>query len=144
MSRASRGKYAEGKVHDWLKKIDANVHEWDFERVSDARSAGGRGAKKVAGDFQIFAPGLHAVVEVKEIKHDFRVPAANITQLPKARKRMLAGGRYWIVVYHTTTKLWRRICASELEIIRGGSWDLSEIPTYTSIEEALPPHTLGA
>lgn len=144
MSRpADRGKYAEKKVHDWLKKVDAQTTTWDFQRVSDARSAGGRGAKTVVGDFEFFAPGVHGVVEVKEIKHDFRVPAANITQLPKARKRMLAGGLYWIVVFHRTTNLWRRVSANDLEIISRGSWDLREYPTYERVEEALPLEVLG-
>lgn len=141
--RGSRGKLTENRVHEYLKLLDSqNVH-WDFQRVSDARSAGGRGAKTVVGDFEVFAPGFHGVIECKEINHDFRIPCKNITQLPKARKRILAGGAYWIVVYHRTTNKWRCIPAEELEVITRGSWDLREYPAYDSLEEALPPSKLG-
>lgn len=143
MSAGQRGKFAEKKVREYLEKVDQQLVHFDYERVSDARSAGGRGAKTVVGDFMFFTPELHGVIEVKEIGHDFRIPAKNITQLPKLRKRLLAGGRCYVVVYHTTTQLWRCIPAEELELRTTGSWDLRDFPTYESLEQALPIKILG-
>ncbi len=142
-SVGQRGKYAEKKVHDYFKKIDETTVHWDFERIGDARSAGGRGAKSVVGDFSFFSPEVFGVAEVKEIKHDFRIPAANISQLPKLRKRTLAGGRCFVVVYHSTTKLWRCIPAGQLELKSSGSWDLRDYPTFPTLEEALPRELIG-
>lgn len=142
-SVANRGKSAEKKVRDYLKKVDERLLNWDFERLSDARSAGGRGAKIVVGDYAIFNPAFHGVIEVKEIAHDYRIPAANITQLPKLRKRALAGGHCYVLVLHTTTGKWRRILATDLELRNTGSWDLRPYPEYDSLEDALPITLLG-
>lgn len=142
-SRGRRGKYTEDRVNDYLKKVDRELVNFDFQKVSDARSAGGRGGKAVVGDFEFFSPTSVGVVECKEIDHDFRIPAANITQLPRARKRMLAGSQYWFVFYHSSSKKWRRVCASELETRSTGSWNLEEKPTYDSVEEALPITLFG-
>lgn len=142
-SPGQRGKYAERKVHEWLQKVDQQVVKWDFERIGDARSGGGRGAKTVVGDFSFFAASCYGVIEVKEIAHDFRLPSKNVSQLPKMRKRFMAGGDCYIVVYHSTTKKWRRIPVMDLEVKTTGSWDLSAYPEYDSVEEALPLHILG-
>lgn len=141
---ADRGKYAEKEVNKYLKKLDGQLVHWDFCRVSDARSAGGRGAKTVVGDFEVYAPGQHFVLEVKQIAHDYRLPAQNVTQLPKLRKRTLAGGTCFVVVYHSTIAKWRRIPAMEMELRERGSWDLRDFPAYDSLDEALPAHLLGA
>lgn len=142
-SVGQRGKTAEKKVRDYLKKVDQRLLNWDFERLSDARSAGGRGGKIVVGDYAIFNPYFHGVIEVKEIAHDFRIPAKNISQLPKLRKRTLAGGHCYVLVLHTTTNKWRRIPAQELELRTSGSWDLRGYPEYDTLEDALPIKLLG-
>ncbi len=142
-SPGQRGKFAERKVHEWLQKVDRQVVKWDFERIGDARSAGGRGAKTVVGDFSFYSTTCYGVLEVKEVAHDFRLPARNVPQIPKLRKRFLAGGDCYIVVYHSTTKKWRRIPVMDLEVKTTGSWDLSHYPEYDSVEEALPLNVLG-
>lgn len=140
-SAAHRGKEAEKKVHDRLKEINLEVAAFDFERLPDARAAMGR-LKAAVGDFEFFAPGVHGVLEVKETEHDFRIAKAKISQLPRLEKRRQAGGRVYVVTYHSTTKLWRRINVLHLPWIEKGSWDLREFPTYQSVEEALPTHLL--
>lgn len=142
MSVGQRGKAAEKIVQKYLEHINETHAKFDFERLSDARSGGGMGAKRVVGDFSFFAPGVHGVIEVKSIKHDFRLPAKNVSQLPKLRKRTLAGGRCFILVFHTETRLWRCLLADDLEIKSTGSWDLSVYPAYPSLELALPLQAL--
>ena len=134
----NNGRYAEDKVKTRLEEIDRTNHAFDFDRVSDAKSGHGFGAKKVVGDFQTFSPEIHCVLEVKSLAHNYRIPHKNISQLPKLRKRIVAGGRCLIVVYHTTSKLWRVIPAEELEIIDKGSWDVSNYTLYADLSVALP------
>ena len=136
-SRGTRGKYAEKKVREYMESLKEKHIGFDFERVSDARSAGGRGAKKVVGDFLFFSPGVHGVLEVKEVNHLFRLPAKNLTQLPKLRIRELAGGRCLIVVYFKPAKLWRVSWAKDMENKTTGSWDMTEC-TPGPLTQVLP------
>ena len=50
-SPANRGKYAEGKVRDYLKELDSAHVKFTFNRNLDAHAAGGR-FQSQAGDFQ--------------------------------------------------------------------------------------------
>ena len=129
-----RGKWAEGEVHKKLKLISNQVAEFDFERPPDARAA--RGALKAqVGDFVWYLPGGHGVVEVKESKHDFRVAKDKLAQLPKLRKRALAGGNIKVIVYHSALNKWR---VAPLFFFDGPippSWDLSSLPLIDSISD---------
>lgn len=136
----NRGKFAEGKVKDYLKARSDSVASFDFERILDARSAGGRFPSR-PGDFGFYSPLYHGLIEVKEVEHDFRLPHKNFSteQVSKLRKRKMAGGVIIILVYHKTTKLWRLVEFEYLEGRNGGSWDLSEYPTSKSHKELLDP-----
>lgn len=142
MSSANRGKYAEGKVKDYLNKINEAMLNFDFERVLDAHAAGGRFQSRT-GDFTWWAPELHGVIEVKEVEHAFRLPYKNVSteSIAKLVKRQLAGGQISILVCHQPMKLWRAV---PLERLRerdkdtpSGSWDLSDLPTHKSVMDAL-------
>lgn len=136
----SRGKYAEGKVRDYLKARSDAVATFDFERILDARSAGGRFPSR-PGDFGFYTPLCHGLIEVKEVDHEFRLPHKNFSteQVGKLRKRQMAGGYILILVYHKPSKLWRHVEFEYLEGREGGSWDLSEYPTSKSHKELLDP-----
>lgn len=141
MTAANRGKYAEGKVRDYLKMIDAAVVNFDFERVLDAHAAAGRFQSRT-GDFSWWAPELHGVIEVKEVEHPTRLPYKNVTRegMAKLRKRSWAGGQIMILVCHMPEQIWRVVPMAYLDkrdsATPSGSWDLSQFPTYPSVEAA--------
>jgi hypothetical protein len=138
-SAATRGKYAEEKTQEYLEQLKSKYAAFDYERIYDARSAGGRFPKR-PGDFEFYAPKLHGLIEAKEVEHDFRLASARLTQIPKLRKRELAGGLIFVLVYHGTTGRWRSVPLNWLQQrIAQPSWDLREFPEHGSVEIALAP-----
>lgn len=138
-SIASRGKDAEADVKAVFSAISAKVAEFDFERIADARAAGGR-MKATTADFQYFRPGAHGVCEVKEVKHDYRLPLTEERrkQINRIRRRALAGGEVIFLVKHTTSGLWRRVPLDVLVTEKQKpSIDLSDLPTHKTCKEAL-------
>ena len=154
MTAANRGKYAEAKVRGHLKRLDAQLANFTFNRISDAHSAGGR-AQPQPGDFQAFMSGTYNVVatsagvdllwsqhpdgapanrnfliEVKEVKHDYRLPHQNYSPDSVARmaKRALAGSEPVVLVYHTEAEVWRCVPFDVFQTRTGGSWDLRPYP----------------
>jgi hypothetical protein len=92
--------------------------------------------KAMIGDFEFFLPGTHGVIEVKETKHDYRIAKDKLEQLPRLHKRAMCGGTCIVLVYHSTTKLWRSFLAIDLEIGKP-SWDLSGYEQFESAKAAL-------
>lgn len=135
VARADRGKWAEAQATDYLKALSARRAQFDFERMPDARAAMGR-FKSMIGDFEFFLPGIHGVIEVKETKHAFRISKDKLIQLPRLHKRAMCGGTCIVLTYHSTTKLWRALLATDLKI-GPPSWDLAEYPTFSTAAEAL-------
>lgn len=135
MSVADRGKWAEAQAHDYLKALSAKRAEFDFERMPDARAAMGR-IKATIGDFEFFMPGAHGVLEVKETKHAFRIAKDKLKQLPRLHKRAMCGGVCLVLVYHSSTNLWRALRAEHLPI-GPASWDLAGFPTFYTPTAAL-------
>ena len=135
--RADRGQYAQGKVQDFLKSVARRNAVVDWERIYDARSSGGKIPKR-PGDYAVFAPKHHIWIEVKQTAHNSRITKQSLTQIPKLTIRELAGGTIIILVYHSTTKLWR---APQFSIFRDcpavPSWDLSDLPTFDTVEGAI-------
>lgn len=130
---ADRGKWAEGKVQGILKGASERVAEFDFERLPDARAA--RGALKAQiADFAWFRPGQHGVIEVKETEHDYRLPRDKLAQLARLRKRGMAGGLVYVIVYHSTLKKWRCAPLSFFDGDIPSSWDLSALPLYDTVD----------
>lgn len=138
-SVGDRGKYAEKKVKEFLEGMSKAKLQFDWERIPDARTAGGRFPAR-AGDFAIYTPTYHGLIEAKEIEHDSRLPKDKLPQLAKLHKRVLAGGLALVLTYHTGRGFWR---APDFEFLWEGrgapSWDLSEFPTYPTCGEALFP-----
>jgi hypothetical protein len=132
---ANRGKAEEKEVHEFLKRLSASRADFDFLRLPDARSAMGRVAAMPA-DFEAFTPSGHYLLEVKSSEHDYRLARDKVTQLPMMRKRILAGGRSIVLVYHSMIKKWRRVNVGVLDPT-APSWDLSTFAMYDSAEAAL-------
>lgn len=128
----ARGKSVETLVQGVLEGIANNYADFDYSRIYDARSAGGRFPAR-PGDFEFFYPCVHGLIEVKEVKHDYRLPVKNMTQLPKLRRRDRAGGTILVLVFHSTTGLWRRVALDWLwEHKDAASWDLSSWKTHAT------------
>lgn len=132
----NRGKVAEKEVKVFLERINRERTYFDYERLPDSRSSKGRVAAQVA-DYAFFMPRHHGVIEVKETEHEFRLPRAKLTQLPKMRKRHLAGGECIVIVYHSTIDKWRVPDFQWVMVNEAPSWDLSQFPTFHNAEDAL-------
>ena len=130
-----RGKWAEKEVQKILDGLSRMHAEFDYERLPDARAARGAVKAQVA-DFAWFSPGKHGLVEVKETEHDFRLPRDKLAQLPRMRKRALAGGRVLVLVYHSQHMRWRAIPLAWFDGPIPPSWDLSNRPNFATAEEA--------
>lgn len=138
--QGQRGKFAEGEVRKVLEHLKNTYVQFMYERIYDARSAGGKGIPARAGDFEYWAPKLHGLVEAKEVDHEFRLPEKNLTQLPKLRLRQLAGGKMFVLVYFTPVKAWRSIPVDWLHVRSGQpSWNLQEFPLIESASICLAP-----
>ncbi len=163
MTTANRGKKAEKDVRTILTDIEKYDMDFTFNRNLDAHAAGGRFPAQT-GDFQAFraghyvigksddgidvywVPGLgdgppgnrNFIVEVKEVKHDFRLPHANYSadKVARVEKRVRAGTEAIVMVLHTTTGLWRAVPHAVFTEHVGGSWDLRAWP-IVSPDEAL-------
>lgn len=134
---ADRGKDAEKKVHEALTAWVGDIGSREFNRLMDTRAAG-RIVKAAAADFEFFSAGVHGLIEVKSVQHDFRLPRGSVTQIPRLRKRALAGGVCLVLIYHSTLKLWRAVAVDYL--LDGGdkgSWDLRNVDTHESAGAAL-------
>lgn len=136
MSLADRGKDAEGKVSKYFEKLNGKILGFWAEKLPDARSAGGR-LKAVLCDFLVCCNGVPFAIEVKETEHDYRLQADKVAQLPRLRKARYSGMRCLILVYHSGIKKWRGVPLDYLDGTIPTSWDLSELPTFNSAEEAL-------
>lgn len=135
---ANRGKKPEDKVRDYLKAYDERTHKFDWHRNYDAKSAGGR-FQRQTGDFQFYLPGIHGVIEVKEVNHEYRLPHKNYAaeKVAKVYKRTLAGGAAYVLVYHTPIDKWRVLGLAPFRVREGGSWDLRGVPLHDSAAAAL-------
>lgn len=147
MSASDRGKVAEGKVRAQLKDIESKYLRFTFNRISDAHSAGGKGAVSQPGDFQAFYQNefgarFNFLIEVKETEHEFRLPHGNFSldAVARMRKRQLAGTECFILTYHSKSKTWRCIEFDFFVHREGGSWDLRVFPLIdmpTTLKENL-------
>jgi len=151
-AKAEQGKTAEKAVRKVLEKYSAAVASFIFERSYDARSAGGK-FQRVAGDFRFYSPAGHGLLEVKEMKHDVRLPYKNyeLSRVAGARKHQLAGGHVIVLVFSSTLDGWREV---PFDFFRerdpakpSGSWDLSEFGVRAQLAPVLNvllrPHLKG-
>lgn len=132
MSTGTRGKYAEAKVRDVLKKLSEDARTM-FMRLPDARAGS---FTPTTADFLVTHYGKTIFVEVKEVAHDYLLPHKNFSPDQRARiKRWtLAGAKATVIVYHSTSKLWRLADLRVFDAHEGASWNLFDLPTCTTKE----------
>ena len=100
----TRGKYAETQVKKKLASLESARQA--HARWPDARA----GSFAVAlADFLIMRDRRMTLLEVKEVAHDFRLSHGNLgtDQIGRMRAWASAGAQADVLVYHSTTKLWR-------------------------------------
>lgn len=133
-SPANRGKEAEALVKKRLEHL-AKSANFVWYRPPDMR--GGHRQEALA-DFMTLDSGVLTLIEVKQVQHDYRLPHSSVGVGQVARLRMweLAGASCYILVYHSTTRLWRAARAGYFSERLGGSWDMRAIKTKP-LEEVL-------
>jgi penicillin-binding protein-related factor A (putative recombinase) len=139
MSAANRGKKSEADVNKFLAAMGNRLAIFDWHRVYDARSAGGR-FNAQTGDFAFYTPNAHGIIEVKEVDHKFRLPNKNFdkAQIAKCRKREMAGGKIGVVVNFTEAKKWALVPLNYFyNRLDQPSWDLTEFIKFDSGAKAL-------
>jgi hypothetical protein len=135
---ANRGKKPEDAVKKYLEAYDARTHKFDWHRNYDAHTAGGRFPRQV-GDFEFYLPGIHGVIEVKEVNHLCRLPHKNFTleAVAKLRKRSHASGHVSVLIYFTPVDQWRILGLTPFFSREGGSWDLGLYKLHPTAPAAL-------
>lgn len=123
------------------KLIEALFVQWNvrqsfaWHRLPDAKSARGRVAAQPA-DYIYRSGDYSGFIEVKALKHPYRLPADRVTQLPVLKKWGLAGSQNLILVHQYMEGVWRVMFPTGLPS-DVPSWDMRNIPTYPSAEDAL-------
>ncbi len=130
---ANRGINTQEVIGGILERISSRNADFDYLRLPDARAAGGR-LSAMPADYEFFAPGVHGLIEVKEVKHDYRVPRKNVPQFGKMLKRELAGGKCFLVIYHSTINKWRMVRVDKLSK-DDPSWDLRSVTAWGDPEQ---------
>jgi hypothetical protein len=167
MATVRNGKYAEGKVRDFLK-VWAEAHVgFAYNRILDAHSAMGAMSNPQPGDFQWFlrtealveiaelTPGSQRIlehevpytrnglIEVKEVKHEYRLPYGNfgVDQVGRMRIRQLAGSEPLVLVcfrQEGKPTVWRAPGFERFEDrTNGGSWDFRDVESTKDVGDIL-------
>lgn len=137
--KGDEGKYAEGKTRDALKEL-ATIKYFNYYRIPDARTLRGRGSV-TPGDYFIWHKGMAYILEVKELKHEYRLPIERISQMPMMRRFMMAGCYPLLLIYLNTQKEW--VILMDEKILRPltdksiKSYDLRGESRYTSAKAAI-------
>ena len=119
-SYANRGKEAEALVKKILTEMSKQA-DTVFYRFPDARAGS---LQTAPADFMLVCKGRLALLEIKEVEHSFRLPHANLTQVPKLRRYQMAGVESYVLVYFKPEKAWRVARVDFFLDTSGGSWDM--------------------
>jgi len=137
---ADRGKSTEKAVQTYFeRKLECLGVAFDWERVPDARAAGGR-FKPVTGDFRAFYGGRSANLEVKEVKTSVdRLPKKNYSRDKIARcyRRSLTGVITAVLLHYTQADKWVVVPIKHFYDHDVPSWDTSSFPSFGSVQAAL-------
>ena len=140
-TRANLGKKAEDLIRGTLDKLYKAHPNFDFQRLYDAHTAGGIFPAQIA-DFLFFLGRVHGAIEIKEVKHDFRLPKKNfpVKKHQALLRREQAGGKILIFIRFLPLDIWRSIPLSLfLSDPEAASWDLRsfEILDFKQISEQI-------
>ena len=133
------GKETERMVIEELDQLNTRL-DFAYHRLPDAKAARGALAAQPA-DF-IVSSGKGMYLEVKAIKHAFRVPKDKIRQLAVLKKFELAGMPAAIIVHHYIEGIWRVVRPKDLEF-GVPSWDISAAYGHSSVGEAVKEALFG-
>lgn len=123
------------------KMVEALFIEWNnstnfaWHRLPDAKSARGM-LRAQPADYIYRSPTGSGFIEVKALKHPYRLPSERVSQLPTLKKWALAGSQDIILVHHYMIGQWRIMCPEDIEC-GVPSWDLSRIETHPTAKDAL-------
>lgn len=134
VSNANRGKRGEGLFKAACTRITRQG--FIFYRFPDAFT----GAKSpVPADYLLMEDGQVYLMEIKETEHEYRLKHGNVgaDQIARMRNWQLAGAKSYVIVFHSTTNLWRVIPADDLVEREGGSWNLTEYAQFTNADNAI-------
>lgn len=136
-SKGQRGKWAEKEVAECLEHFNNKISKFYYERLPDARAAGGR-MKATICDFFVWDDNGFYMIEVKTTEHDYRLPVDKAKQLPRIRAVEhacdYAVGLF--LIYHSNLCLWRIVESQYMET-EGASYDFKLLHCYNTAEEAL-------
>jgi hypothetical protein len=138
-SVGQRGKNAEKTTRDLFEEWN-NLAGFAYERLADARAAGGR-IKAQISDYMVWLhwdktkPPRQVPLEVKSIEHAYRLPKANLDQLPRLNKVAMAGA-IPLVLVHFKPVGWRIAGVGYFKYGQP-SWDMSDLPVFATAKEAL-------
>lgn len=129
------GNETEVMVESVLKRWNSSV-KFSWHRLPDTKAARMSTLQAQPADY-IYRCGSYAgFIEVKALAHAYRLPKANLSQLPTLHKWELAGSDDVLLVFHYLTNEWRaidpRLLSTDVP-----SWNLSEYQVHPTAEEAL-------
>ena len=138
VSASNRGKSAESKVATVLQKLSINLGVV-YYRLPDARAGS---LQATLADFLAIFFGVPALIEIKEVNHDYRLSYNNFNSSQVARQRLwkLAGAESFVLVHHSPSDTWRCLdidCFLDRSV--GSSWDFRNQPAG-KLQEVLLCH----
>lgn len=129
------GNEVEGMVETVLKTWNMRLG-FAWHRLPDSKAARVNMVAAQPADY-LYRCGRHAgFIEVKGLAHAYRLPKANLAQLPVLHKWELAGSDDVVLVHHYLTGDWRAIDPRLLKA-DAASHDLREFETHNTPSEAL-------
>lgn len=137
-SMKNKGKRLESSIRKEFENLLVS-RGFAYYRCPDARACMGR-IKKQPGDFFFFTKTDTYLIEVKEVKHDFRIPKKRITQLPKMRLFALTCVKPFVIIKHTQTESYRVMdfeFMTENFYSNEASYNLSALTLFNTLAEAL-------
>jgi len=128
------GNETEKAVEDVFADMNKS-QSFAWHRLADAKAGRGRIAAQPA-DYAYRHHPHAGYIEVKALKHDYRLPASRLTQLPVLHKWDLAGAESFVLVHHYMLGKWR---ITDTRGLNTGvpSWDLRDEPLFDTPREAL-------
>lgn len=128
------GKETEKLVEEFLKEWNKS-QGFAYYKLPDSKTSRGL-IKAQISDFMFVRDGIANFLEVKALKHAYRLPKDRVSQLPLMKKFAMAGAKCHVIVHHYMEGVWRVLDAGCLDTDTP-SWDLREIQTHSSVEEAM-------
>lgn len=89
---------------------------------------------KQPADYLIMYRGAAVLLEVKEEKRTDRITASRLTQSPKMKRFIMAGGQAYFLIYHHEVDLWRFFEVNQLPKPTG-IIQLGKFAVYQTVKE---------